>query len=117
MAGFFQAAREEGMERGIEQGREEGREEGRVEGERAVLERLLVCRFGRLPPATAERLGRATGATLRRGWRTCSTRRRSRKCSTGLPEPGRSARCSAGVPEPRESPSFPRPAHLESRIC
>ena len=52
MAGFIQTAREE------------GREEGRVEGERAVLERLLVRRFGELPPATAERLGRATGADL-----------------------------------------------------
>ena len=68
MAGFIQTAREEGMERGIKRGLkrglEQGIEQGRVEGERAVLERQLVRRFGRLPPATAERLGRATGADL-----------------------------------------------------
>ena len=80
MAGFIQTAREEGMargmqrgmqrgikrgmEQGMERGMEQGIEQGRVEGERAVLERLLVRRFGRLPAATAERLGRASGADL-----------------------------------------------------
>ena len=52
MAGVIQRARDEGME------------QGRVEGERAVLERLLRRRFGRLPSATAERLDRASAGDL-----------------------------------------------------
>ena len=84
MAGVIQRARDEGMERGLERGMEQGRvqgmeqgrvqgmeqgrvqgmEQGRVEGERAVLERLLHRRFGQLPPATAERLGRASADDL-----------------------------------------------------
>ena len=80
MAGVIQRARDEGMERGMqqgrvegmqqgrvegmEQGRVEGMEQGRVDGERAVLERQLKRRFGRLPPATAERLAGASAADL-----------------------------------------------------
>ena len=68
MAGVIQRARDEGrregmhqgMERGVRQGRAEGRNEGRVEGERAVLERQLRHRFGRLSPGAAERLRRAS---------------------------------------------------------
>ena len=68
MAGLIHRAREEGvqqgMQRGMEQGMQRGMEQGRVEGERAVLERLLRRRFGRLPPATARRLDRASPADL-----------------------------------------------------
>ena len=56
MAGVIQRAREEGVQQGMER--------GRVEGERAVLERQLRRRFGRLPPATARRLDRASPADL-----------------------------------------------------
>ena len=44
--------------------REEGRQEGRAEGERAVLERLLRRRFGRLPPTVGAQLGGASEADL-----------------------------------------------------
>jgi hypothetical protein len=72
MAGVVQRARDEGMQQGriegMERGRVEGRadgmEQGRVEGERAVLERLLRRRFGPLPAAAAERLGRASAGDL-----------------------------------------------------
>jgi hypothetical protein len=40
------------------------REEGRGEGERAVLERQLRRRFGRLPPAISAQLGGASEADL-----------------------------------------------------
>ena len=60
MAGVIQRARDEAMQRGIER----GMRRGRVEGERAVLERQLRRRFGRLPPATAERLAGASAADL-----------------------------------------------------
>ena len=56
---------ERGMASGIERGMERGLEQGRVEGERAVLERLLARRFGRLPAATAERLEGASADDLR----------------------------------------------------
>ena len=56
MAGVIQRARDEGRD----EGRVEGRNEGRVEGERAVLERLLLRRFGLLSPGDAERLRRAS---------------------------------------------------------
>ena len=64
VAGVIQRAREEGVQRGMEQGMQRGMEQGRVEGERAVLERLLRRRFGRLPPATARRLDRASPEDL-----------------------------------------------------
>ena len=48
MAGVIQRAREEGMERGV------------LRGERTVLERQLRRRFGLLPAAVVEKLGRAT---------------------------------------------------------
>ena len=56
VTGVFQRAHDAGIERGIEQ--------GRAEGERAVLERQLRRRFGRLPPEAAERLRRAPEAEL-----------------------------------------------------
>lgn len=58
MAGGFQRARDEGMQQGIEQ--------GRVEGERAVVERLLLRRFGALPRSASERLVGASMAELER---------------------------------------------------
>ena len=64
MVGLNQRAREEGMQRGIEQGIERGRRQGRAEGERAVLERLLLRRFGELPPAISAQLGGASEADL-----------------------------------------------------
>ena len=63
-AGVIQRAREEGVRQGMERGMQQGMERGRVEGERAVLERQLRRRFGRLPPATARRLDRASPADL-----------------------------------------------------
>ena len=56
MIGGFQRARDEGMQQGIEQ--------GRIEGERAVLERQLLRRFGRLPRSASERLVAASAADL-----------------------------------------------------
>ena len=47
-----------------QQAREEGISQGRVQGERAVLERQLRRRFGRLPPAVGETLGAASAADL-----------------------------------------------------
>ena len=68
MTGFLQRARDEGREQGIEQGIEPGREQGmrqgRAEGERAVLERLLRRRFGRLPTEAVELLQSAPEADL-----------------------------------------------------
>ena len=56
MAGVIQRARDEGMQQGMQQ--------GRVEGERVVLERLLLRRFGLLPPEVAERLSEASATDL-----------------------------------------------------
>ena len=64
VTGFLQRARDEGIEQGIEQGRQQGMRQGRAEGERAVLERQLRRRFGRLPPEAAERLRQAPEADL-----------------------------------------------------
>ena len=72
MKGIVTRAREEGvqqgmqqgMERGMEQGMQQGMERGRVEGERAVLERQLRRRFGRMPAAAARRLDRASQTDL-----------------------------------------------------
>ena len=59
---------ERGMQRGIEQGMQQGIERGvrrgRVDGERAVLERLLLRRFGSLSPEVAARLGGASAPEL-----------------------------------------------------
>ncbi len=60
MAGVIQRARDEGMQQGMQR----GMRQGRVEGERVVLERLLLRRFGLLPPEVAERLSEATAADL-----------------------------------------------------
>ena len=64
MAGVIERARDEGLRRGVEQGILQGMEQGRVEGERTVLERQLKRRFGLLPPATAQRLERASADDL-----------------------------------------------------
>ena len=40
----------------IAKGHEEGREEGRDQGERAMLERLLIKRFGPLPTWARDKL-------------------------------------------------------------
>ena len=56
VTGFLQRARDEGIEQGMRQ--------GRAEGERAVLERLLRRRFGRLPAEKVERLQSAPEADL-----------------------------------------------------
>ena len=55
---------ERGIERGMERGIERGMRQGRAEGGRAVLERLLQQRFGRLSPEAAERLRRAPETEL-----------------------------------------------------
>ena len=64
MKGIVTRAREEGIQRGMERGMQQGMERGRVEGERAVLERLLQRRFGRVPAAAARRLDRASQTDL-----------------------------------------------------
>ena len=72
VTGVFQRAHDAGIELGIERGIARGREQGRVqgivqgraEGERAVLERQLRRRFGRLSSETTERLRRAPEADL-----------------------------------------------------
>ena len=64
VTGFLQRARDEGREQGIEQGIEQGMRQGRAEGERAVLERQLRRRFGRLPAKTVELLQSAPEADL-----------------------------------------------------
>ncbi|MDE0003081.1 MAG: DUF4351 domain-containing protein, partial [Rhodospirillaceae bacterium] len=64
MAGIISRAREEGMQQGIEQGMQQGMRRGRVEGERALLERQLRRRFGRLAPEVAARLGQASADDL-----------------------------------------------------
>lgn len=68
MAGIISRAREEGMQQGIEQGMQQGIQQGmrrgRVEGERALLERQLRRRFGRLAPEVAARLGQASADDL-----------------------------------------------------
>ena len=56
VTGFLQRARDEGIEQGMRQ--------GRAEGERAVLERQLRRRFGRLPAEKAELLQSAPEADL-----------------------------------------------------
>lgn len=50
----------------IEEGRQEGRQEGGQEGRRAILERLLDRRFGRLPDWAVERLAAASVDDLER---------------------------------------------------
>ena len=64
----LRAGRDEGMragrDEGMRVGRDEGIREGRVDGERTVLERQLRRRFGRLPPAVADRLHQAAAADL-----------------------------------------------------
>ena len=80
VTGYFQRRIAEGVERGhrrravaaghraegIEQKASQRghRSEGRAEGGRTVLERLLLRRFGRLPPEAAERLHQAPAAEL-----------------------------------------------------
>ena len=56
MAGVIQRARDEGIQQGVQQ--------GRIAGQRAILERLLLRRFGALPPAVLERLDTASADDL-----------------------------------------------------
>ncbi|HEX5341270.1 MAG TPA: Yae1 family protein [Duganella sp.] len=56
--------RQEGLEQGIEQGLEQGRTEGWTEGAAALLERLLMQRFGPLPKAIRIKLAKASAAQL-----------------------------------------------------
>lgn len=49
-----------GLERGLEQGLERGLEQGRKEGAVALLERLLVQRFGPLPRTAHRKLAKAS---------------------------------------------------------
>ena len=84
MAGLIQRAREEGtqrgmqqgmqrgmqqgmqrgMQQGMQQGMERGMRQGRVEGRRALLERLLLRRFGPLPAEVDERLSGASAEDI-----------------------------------------------------
>ena len=78
MVGMYQRGRDEALQQGIEQGikqgrqqgikqgRQQGIERGRVEGERAVVERQLLRRFGKLPTPASERLVGASLADLER---------------------------------------------------
>ena len=52
------------IERHKAEGRAEGMEQGRVDGERAVLERLLLRRFGSLSPEVEDRVAKASAADL-----------------------------------------------------
>ena len=54
----------EGRAEGLAEGIERGIEQGRVAGERAVLERLLLRRFGSLSPEVAARVGAASPADV-----------------------------------------------------
>jgi len=61
---FFDDGIKKGLEQGLQQGRTEGRAEGRTEGRTegaaALLERLLVQRFGPLPKAVCNKLAKAS---------------------------------------------------------
>lgn len=52
--------RQEGLDQGMEQGIEQGIEQGRKEGAVALLERLLVQRFGPLPQTVHKKLAKAS---------------------------------------------------------
>ena len=56
-----------GLKQGLRQGRQEGLEHGRVEGAAAVLERVLVQRFGPLPQTVQKKLAKAGAAEIA-GW-------------------------------------------------
>ena len=72
MAGVIQRARDEGIQQGVQQGIQQGVQQGirqgvrqgRIAGRRALLERLLLRRFGALPPAVLERLDTASADDL-----------------------------------------------------
>ena len=64
MAGVIQRARDEGIQQGVQQGIRQGVQQGRIAGQRAILERLLLRRFGALPPAVLERLDTASADDL-----------------------------------------------------
>lgn len=59
--------RREGWQEGRQEGREEGLEQGRVEGAVALLERVLVQRFGPLPQTVRKKLAKASAAEIE-GW-------------------------------------------------
>nr|VFJ63537.1 MAG: protein of unknown function (DUF4351) [Candidatus Kentron sp. FW] len=56
----MQQGMQRGLERGLEKGLEKGRLEGKAEEAVAILERLLVKRFGPLGEGTKKRLKLAT---------------------------------------------------------
>jgi hypothetical protein len=56
----------EGIRQGIEQGVEQGVDQGREQEARALLERLVRRRFGRLPRSASARIRQADRATLER---------------------------------------------------
>jgi predicted transposase/invertase (TIGR01784 family) len=57
---------ERGLRLARREGRAEGREEGREEGERGLLRRLMLRKFGELPPAALARLEQASEQELAR---------------------------------------------------
>ena len=54
----------EGRAEGLAEGMEQGMRQGRVDGERAVLERLLLRRFGSLSPEVAAKMGDASAVDI-----------------------------------------------------
>jgi hypothetical protein len=55
---------EKGLQKGLQKGRQEGLERGRTEGAVALLERLLIQRFGPLPQTVHKRLAKASLAQV-----------------------------------------------------
>ncbi len=62
----LQEGLQEGRQEGLQKGRQEGRREGLQQGEARVLERLLIQRFGPLPPWALEKLHAAGVERLER---------------------------------------------------
>ena len=56
----LQEGLEQGIEKGIEKGIKQGVEQGRKEGAAALLERMLVQRFGPLPQTASRKLAKAS---------------------------------------------------------
>ena len=60
----MEQGKEQWMHQGMQQGIERGMERGCIDGERAVLERLLLRRFGSLSPEVADRMAGASAIDL-----------------------------------------------------
>lgn len=60
----LQKGLEKGLQKGRQEGRQEGLERGRTEGAVALLERLLIQRFGPLPQTVHRRLAKASLAQV-----------------------------------------------------